>query len=198
MINNIFILFLLTILTTNVASAQLEKGSKLIGGGFGFNSGSNDYNKSSSFYVQPSIHYFITDKLSFGLGFRYDNSKSKYRGTYLYNEYVSQGIGFSPELRYYKPIRDKLYLIGGFQTNFIRYRSKSRQSALLPFENSEPYTYLSINFGGGIAYFLTSKIQVEAYGSIINLDYRIDPNNYRNFGGNVSLQNLGIHIRYLL
>jgi hypothetical protein len=97
-----FIFFILIGCTLN---AQIQKGSILLGGSFGYVSTDNGHNSSNT-NINPRISYAIVNNSVIGITGNFNHSKSTYDGN---NDRVSNtGYGASAFWRMYFPFRNKL------------------------------------------------------------------------------------------
>jgi hypothetical protein len=152
--------------------------------------------KDKSFSFQPTFNYFLTDRLAVGLGLSYSYSQNIRNFESSYNEQYSHGLGIIPEIRYYRRLADKLYLFGNSQLDFSRRVSFYRNDISNLFERWVPFSSISMNFGGGLAYFVTTKIQVEGYTRVLSFTHR-DNLEFTGIGAQFSFQYVGLAFRFI-
>jgi hypothetical protein len=110
------------LLVTVTSVAQIQKGAKLIEVNLNFSMQTEDIDQSigswytkreiTNFSSNPRMGVFVSDRLLLGVGLRYDYQKMDYTSNTGFNEldtYKRGVISFSPYLRHYTFIVDKLY-----------------------------------------------------------------------------------------
>ncbi len=142
----IFLLF------TGSASAQIAKGSLFFGGGFNINSNKTetaaDDLKSSSFSIEPSGGYFISDNLAIGLDLGFTSST-------LTNEDKESEFAFGPFVRFYKFLDDesKFAIYGQGVIDF----SSGKNDPNDPLLNETKFGSTTVYVAPGFAYFFNKK-----------------------------------------
>jgi hypothetical protein len=172
------ITLLLIIISTNLFSQvekPITKGNFLIGGSAsgGYYSQKNTYSSSTtvnsistsndiSASLSTSLGYFLLDGLAVGLSFyvSIDKGLDKYK-------YSAFGVGTGPFVKYYTPTG--LFVGGriGYSTSNAKYDSTSNSN----------YTSFYFNPEVGYAYFISSKIAIEA---ALNYAYDFSKSSYEN------------------
>lgn len=100
------------------AIAQVEKSSMFIGGAFLIDNQTSQENngdvKANSFTILPNFGYFLSDKLSLGLGMGYTSITTK--NTVNDNKNINSQFVVRPQLRYYLATsNEKFYFFGQLQ-----------------------------------------------------------------------------------
>ena len=143
------------VLFSTAANAQITKGNWMVGGSANFSSsvgesksssGFTSESKGSGFTISPTIGYFVTDKLAFGISPVFGYSKTD-------GQDANTGYGAGPFVRYYLLKPEKLINI----LTHIGYYYGS---------NSSDTTTNNFNFKAGPAIFLNSSVALE-----LTLDY---------------------------
>jgi len=138
----IFILLALSLILTNTAMPQLNKGQFLVGGNTSFESIKNDGTnvvsyKTTTFFVSPNIGYFIIPKFAGGLRLNFNVYKQKYPVSYK-----QTNISLSPFLRYYLLSQKQKFNVL-VDAGYINFKSKSIiQNYLTPIEKTNGYNIL--------------------------------------------------------
>lgn len=162
----------------STANAQINKGSLMIGGGFGFNTGSNkttssngstsvsSTSKGSEFSFTPRVGYFLINNLALGLGLDIGNSSTTYTEDGKTYKSGSGSTSIAPFVRYYYPV-GKVY---PFVEANIGFGSQSTKSTDADGKETTNKTSLSsFGVGPGVAFFLNDNVALDAsimYGSI--------------------------------
>jgi hypothetical protein len=153
-----FLLTLVVMLTAFSLSAQIEKGSVLIGGNAGFQFKANKQQSEFLFSVTPYSMYSVTKHLAIGgqLLYAYNLVKLKVPST---QSSASSSFGIGPALRGNIFIGGKTYwFIHGASSFGINTRDRD------PTDSNEPYyssPLISWRFGPGFSIFATKNIAVE-------------------------------------
>ena len=153
----LFTLLSLSLIVTNTAMSQINKGQFLIGGNTSFesekNEGENVVNfKTTTFFVSPNIGYFIIPKFAGGL--RLDLRRYRQNTTGIS---TSTSISFSPFLRYYLLSQKQMFNVL-VDAGYINYKSKFKfQNSQMPFfERTNGY-----NISVGPSIFLNEHVALE-------------------------------------
>ena len=154
------ILFLAFLISANSLSAQTTKGKLVVSGGVGlqfissnlktvYDGKTDEEAKINSFSISPSFAYFIKDNLAIGLLSEFTNTKSEVDGV---EKLKTGNTIIAPTAIYYFPVEGKirpLAQIGiGYASLNVKEEGKDKLS----------YSGLSLNFGGGVAYFIKENI----------------------------------------
>ena len=153
----IFTLFFLLFIITTTAFTQIKKGQYLLGGGINFESTREESsiyltNKSSNFFISPTIGYFIVDKMAGGLRIDFGSYDSK--SDNVETHFTTTTI--SPFLRYYLlPVPKKInaFIDVGYLHNKTKWSSLSNPGY---YEKAKGY-YISV----GPSIFLAEQIALE-------------------------------------
>lgn len=182
-------------LFTSAVMAQTSAGNMMIGGSFSFSSTTqetgNDDIKSSSFGVNPTFGYFVSDNLAVGVNVGF--------GSYNYNNDDKQtNLNFGPFVRYYKFIAEEKFAFvadAGFNIG-----SGTYDSNLL---GERKFSNFNIYVSPGFAYFFSPKwsldfqLQGISYNtSDPNKDNDNDKSNFFTFG--VSSLSPSLGFRYFI
>jgi len=149
-----FILSSLSLILTNMAMSQINKGEFLVGGNISFESLKNDgvnvvSYKTTTFFASPNIGYFIIPKFVGGLRLNFSVYKSNTPVTWT-------NISPSPFLRYYL-LSQKQKINVLVDASYINVKSKSRiQNSPAPIEKTNGY-----NISVGPSIFLNEHVALE-------------------------------------
>ncbi|TGE14933.1 autotransporter outer membrane beta-barrel domain-containing protein [Hymenobacter elongatus] len=171
-----------TALTTH---AQTTAGTVLLGGSFGFASGttkntssfstSAQETKSSSYSLAPRVGYFLADNLAVGLQLDFSRSKSKYTSAAVPNqsayntESTSTGYQIGPFVRYYKMLGDKAGFYGQLMAGYSRSEGESTTETPFALHSEQKSKGYYASFTPGFVFFPTDKLGLEV--SVGNLGY---------------------------
>lgn len=171
----------LLLASSYLATAQTEKGTKAIGGGFGISTNSSKDNnntniKSSRFdiSIMPAAEYFVADNLSIRgqLGAGY----SKYKGESpsIYYKTISKSFDWSANVfaRKYIPIMDKklfVFVDAGLGYYHDNEKLKSYRTDYTPTESTIKTNRYYVGAYSGLAYFISPKLGIES--SLLQLEY---------------------------
>lgn len=143
-------------------SAQVRKGSVLLGGGISGGSGKTESNntesKSSSFAVYPAVGIAVKENTVVGLRLGYYHSRSEQpNGT---NEYVQTQDNYSAAIFYrrYLTLSSTFFLFG----EGAAYYSRSKQGNTYPGSKStQVNNAVGVNLYPGVAYAVNRHIHLE-------------------------------------
>jgi hypothetical protein len=175
------ILFLFPVILSIAVSAQMSKGSFMIGGSGSMNFNKNDWGgagntKNTSLNLSPDVGYFLAKNLAVGLYVPYEVSWSKTKATSFPAEYHGNGysIGVAPYVRYYIPVKSFFLVTEG---SYGWYYSKNT------FDNLDPITgtvngeeeitnkYKSFSLAAGPAFFLSPYTSIEILANYQRSDF---------------------------
>ena len=174
---NVTLQLLLCSCFMNIASyGQTSKGSFLLGGSMGFSSNTNttyatnsasSEDKSFSITAQPSISYFIIDRLAVGLITPYSYSRTKYEPVQdLDVKLTIKTYSVGPTLRYYFPLGNQWAIFPevsysyGWIWGSTPYFSAFVPTPTVTYVKSTEKTRIFLG-GVGLVYFLNQSIGVE-------------------------------------
>lgn len=192
---NTFFIFLF-ILSSISGFAQTDKGKVMLGGNTSYFYNKTNYSSSQATII-PSFGYFIKNNLAIGSDFTYTRYKNLYNSNNGINNYnISNGIGVSPFIRYYKFIENKLAFFGQANIGAMHSHSHYTENTSNPTSNTIAG---NINLKPGLVYFISPKIGVElTFGGIsyfynhISFDNNSPEINSQNFNFNLGLRSLAI------
>ncbi len=164
--------FLVFQLITFAASAQLQKGNKILGGTINYststttsdNSGAagGQTNKTNNFNVSPSLGFFVTDRTVVGLMFdinSYSNESSGLTGLSFRNN--SNQFGFGPFVRRYFSLKEWVAFYGQAELGFSNQKTELTYPSF-PNQNSELTTKaINLSTSLGLAFFPTNWMSVD-------------------------------------
>jgi hypothetical protein len=165
-LHNSLIISLLTL--TISCFAQTEKGSLMIGGSLGTNSGKNTNYDIFNIYFTPQAGYFVINNLAIGTGIElsYGSSTVDFPTTpsesYKYN--IST-VGFTPFVRYYLGEKKMKPFVQGVYTYSYFSESKTPVGST---QTSISGYIAHATLGGGLAYFIAQNVSIDA-----TLDYQV-------------------------
>jgi outer membrane protein len=165
-----FTLFYLFCAIAIGSSAQLVKGTKMIGGGLTYSSTTEPYYinediTTTSFEIMPGFGYFISDGFAVGLNVGYSSGKQKYINV----ETKSSEFSVGPFARYYKQTSNENFAIYG-QFSFL-FGSGKQDNGNTDVKSSS----MDISVSPGLAYFFNQHWAVELGFRGIGY-YTSDPN----------------------
>ena len=216
---NILILFALCTVMTSYS--QTEKGKMFIGGSvnlIGYSQASsysqsypnNDFS-DETFTITPNFAYFIKNNLAIGasLDFRIgtNNQSANENINYSYSNkdrFVSYGIGGFT--RYYIDISEKfkLYISGRINYDYQTSKMTSITNDSISNSSDDLLNNTTLSVSGGLVYFITPKLGLEASFGNIYYEYSYDkdknsPSNYNsqsNYGINLNPSTLYLGLNY--
>ena len=153
-------LLILLFLSVIVSNAQLNKGSKLIGGSVGYEKStmtiSNTEYDNHSFQIHPALGIATSNKDVFGikLSFIVADYDSNIPGS---NESNGYGGGFF--YRRYHALSNRFNLFGEAGLNYIKSESKFESATIRHESNANSFT---LNFQPGVSFSLTRNLHLEA------------------------------------
>ncbi|HEY5751488.1 MAG TPA: outer membrane beta-barrel protein [Chryseolinea sp.] len=173
-INVTFQLLFYTCLMTIASHGQTDKGSFLLGGSIGFThnstttygtSGASIDSKSFMIDVQPSVSYFIIDRLAVGLTTPYSYSKIKSKSYQTELTATTKTYSVGPLVRYYFPLGSEWAIFPEVSYNY-------------GWAWNDGLTDKSRTFQGGVGlvYFLNQSVGVEGKAFYQNQHTTYDEN----------------------
>lgn len=165
----LFLQLLIFVLTTTTISAQITKGSVLIGGTVGFNTLSEDGTSATVVNISPTAGFFLSEQFVLGsaLGFTLQASEGSTVTT----------IGLIPFARYYFSNAGNARFFGQFNVGFQNTNSS---------EFDVDGTSVVIGLGIGADFFLNDHVAIEGslgYQRLQYPKYEVGVNNIGlNFG----------------
>ncbi|HEY0060454.1 MAG TPA: outer membrane beta-barrel protein [Flavisolibacter sp.] len=162
---------------TLFASAQITKGSKLLGGGIGFGGSRSDppfssYSKQANASVGISVGVAIKENLVAGGSLSYGHASSNYHVPSGSPDTRNTGnnYGAGTFLRRYVPLGKNFYLFGQAGLDFGI--SNQEQVASATTKTKSKGWNVSLNAAPGISYALTRKFQLElGFNNLASLYY---------------------------
>ncbi len=158
------------------ASAQINKGSVLLGGGISLGKGKSTYetagvpnNSNGSQYgvsIFPSVGLAIKPNTIVGINFNYGHSQNKDDNTSNKQEYNNFSAGAF--LRRYLPLGKNFYLFGETGLGF----SQSKNTYLGTYNQTNKNTGISLSLYPGVSYAVSKGFQLEvAINNLVSLSY---------------------------
>lgn len=166
-------LFLLSLLVSQFAFSQTEKGKFIISGStstelsFGktkMEAGtSTSEEKNTNFDIKPSFGYFVADNFFIGLSGLYDFNHSNENRSLVIK---TTSVVLMPQVGYYFMPESKFrpFVVGGIgiANNKVDYKSNNSDPMFPGFNNiTVKLNGLALNLGGGVSYFVTDKISID-------------------------------------
>ena len=140
---------LLSIFAITTTTAQVGKGTYLLGATQDITSGS-----WTDISISPSVGYFLTDDIAVGLGFSYssddDNGDLSMEG-----QTITTNMSFAPFLRYY--LNDMLFATGGFDLSSGTTTFNEEGESPLETSNSG----FGLHLGAGLSLMWGERVAVE-------------------------------------
>ena len=137
----------------------------------------DDKDKTSSFNLGGQFGYFIADGFLAGIGIEYGSfsnmtyNESDYDGDgqddEITNKNKMNSLAFSPFVKYYVPLGQNAlfistsYTFGTLNSSWEEEIDYSSQPNYEDDDESEPYKTSRLEFGSGMAFFLTESISLE-------------------------------------
>ena len=179
------LLFMVIVAFSLGVNAQIEAGKIILGGSFGFGTGSGETentvgsttnttknNSTFSFNILPDVGYMISDQLGAGLGIGYNYTKTTMfdalgNAPDIFDNVQKEGIFYiSPFVRYYKKTGEKAYAFSEFaipigmgSNNDLKLNDNGDGV-----EDDDPtkiFTY-ALQLSIGFNYFLNDRCSIEA------------------------------------
>jgi opacity protein-like surface antigen len=173
----------LILLLSLSASAQIEKGTWMLGGSAGLSTSGSDNSgsakiKNRSFSFGPNVGYFVADKFVLGLKLPISAGRNEVDGSTISSDYRYTSYGFGPNLRYYFPLEEKWSLLAqaGYSFGWQTTKSKYQDGSGIETSSELKNTWNSFNVGGGITYFINKSIGLE--GILQYQAYKFDDADY--------------------
>lgn len=204
---SIFTGLIFTVFISCNSSAQLTKGSYVVGGSasFSFSKSPDDINsrESKTGSITPNFGKFVSEKylLEVGLGYAYENRSFQFGNDY-FNRQTSNLFSIQFGATRFFPIADQLYFTLGASITPAFKISKSETESNGNFFDEESSTISAkLNIAPGLAYFINKKWMI--YSFVGALNYEVDHNTSSNLTGhefyvNVSANSFGLGARYIL
>lgn len=187
------------------ASAQLSKGSLMIGGSVNFSRNNEVFSDASgissilstSAGFSPRAGLMLSEKSMFGVSIMYNEYGYRYDYPTYHNEYKQQEFAAGPLFRQYFPLGERAaFFLQGLALFKI---GKTTNSGGNPFRNDVKDTNgLSVSISPGVNYFLNDRWALEAtLGSINYSTLNADASdNSPSFGGDSKLNNVNFNLGF--
>ena len=172
------LLIILFLFSASTAFSQIQKGTKVVGGGLNLSGQSNEsvYSESdwasstqNSFGISGSYEKFKNSTTAFGvfLGYNYYSNKSEYDYDTNTNTYGVQThmVNFGPNITKYISLRDNLFFTVGSGISLGIGQRKDIET-----DDKSTFWSAGINASPGLAFFLNDNFALSA--SIGSLYYR--------------------------
>ncbi|PTN09403.1 outer membrane beta-barrel protein [Mangrovibacterium marinum] len=181
-----------------VASAQTEKGTFLLSGSTGLNFLAMNYKVQydgetyddydlSSFSVMPSFGYFIQDNIAIGLSSTMSFETMKYEDG---DKEIMNSVMMIPSAFIFFPVEGDIKPFAQAGVGYSSMTNKWEPKTGSNYEDS--YGGLTINFGGGLAYFVKENISFNlglsyTKATFKNKDDDSEKIKQGNFGANIGI-----------
>jgi hypothetical protein len=197
---------LIGLMSATFVQAQLEQGTKYLGGSFNLGFGSSkssadgtsqDGPKTFNFGITPALGYFISDNLSLGLGIGYTMFKETEKGDGVFTPdettFSQSMIDLSPFVRYYMMPTEKM---GFFCQGTIEFGFGNAKNEETTGSTTVTDEYKASSFGvgitPGIVIFVSEKVALEStFGGLVfgssKIKWTDDDVDYENSSSNFSL-----------
>lgn len=140
----IFIPFLLLCLVATQLSAQISRGTIMLGGTAGVNNASADGNSYTTIDVDPLFGYFLGDRFALGA--------SVNLSVFLGEDVTSTSFGFNPFARYYFNTSGTALLFGQAHVGYQNFGEN---------EFGDDLSALNYGLGVGVDFFLNDHVAIE-------------------------------------
>ncbi|HET8860150.1 outer membrane beta-barrel protein [Marivirga sp.] len=155
------LLILTFLIVAQQGFSQIGTGTLFVGGGFGISS--SETTNRSTISLQPAVHYFISDNISFGGIFGFSSSRNN-PGADIYTRNTNFSI--TPAVRYYAELGEKVFLYGEGSLG-IGFGSSTGINGNNRADISSNGTF-SLGLSPGIFYAPTEKIGFDLKFSLIS------------------------------
>ncbi|MEJ7911985.1 MAG: outer membrane beta-barrel protein [Chitinophagaceae bacterium] len=179
---------LLCLLGSFSVSAQIKKGTVLLGGSISGSTSKSYFDRqgltperttSSGFSVGPSIGFAFGENAVAGLGISYHRSKNNQGNTSQIST-AADGYGINLFSRHYLPLSNKFYLFGEGQVFYFANHSTQKQNPDGKLLNDVKNNFVGVGVSPGLTYAVNKKIHLEAQlNNILSLQYLSE--RYQNF-----------------
>ncbi|MDB5128795.1 autotransporter outer membrane beta-barrel domain-containing protein [Mucilaginibacter sp.] len=179
------LLVFVSIIAIQTAKAQTEKGSQMLGAGFGFSTSKYNYAnfdpttnayinnnnaKITSYSFSPNYSYFIADKLDIGVAIGYSRSKQENESYYSPQSQAANTYYGSIYLRKYFLYENKIGIRTGPKLSYQRSEQNFNSGS------NSTTDYHSNSFGGGVGldfvYFPVKRLGLTAVLGNINYNHQ--------------------------
>ncbi|MBN2669897.1 MAG: PorT family protein [Bacteroidales bacterium] len=162
------------------ASAQIEAGKLIVGGGFNFSTSSEkataptavDIDKTMNFKLMPEIGFMVSENLAAGLGIGYNYTKYTEFDAIVTTTGTTDDISktgmfsFMPFARYYTNTGERAFAFAEFALpiGMGSYKSLKLNNAGDGTEDADPFkvSTFGVQLSVGFNYFLNDKCAIEA------------------------------------
>lgn len=174
-------------LAINIAKAQTQKGSQIIGASFGFATSSSNFrtfdaatngfgptqhSKFTTYNIGPDYSYFIADNFDLGAGVSYGYSKQDNEAGYTYpNLQKSQAFNAALYLRKYVLFENKLGIRTGPYLNYNTNKFSASDSGVPSYYSNTTKTYTG-GIGLDFVFFPVRKLALAARMGNINYSHQ--------------------------
>lgn len=186
-------LLLTSMLFATVVSAQIKKGSVLLGGSLGsshyqYENSNNTEGENKGLSLYPSIGMFVKDHLALGVNTGFGRAVSKDNN----NDQKSTSYSLGVYTRRYLTLGKGFYLFGEANAGYYRSTQK-RTTPQTPYAVSEQHSYTGIGFYPGVVYAVNRFFQLEAsLNGLAGLDYSTSKVTTTSNGVNSYSKNSGV------
>jgi len=202
------------LLASLTSFAQLEQGKFLVGGGIGVESSASKFKdgstsvdrpKTTSYYITPSVGYFLAENFALGLtiGFGGDTRKTPASGGTPELKDKNPYFVVGPFGRYYRRFGDNFAIFGqaAIDFRFGKYKDESFNGSVVTTTETKTSVF-NPNLRPGLVFFPYSKVGVELIIGELGYAHTVEkyPNDskerYNNVDFNFNLRNvqLGIYL----
>lgn len=178
------------------SSAQITKGSVLLGGGISGSKsktedGSQGVNKSSAVVISPAVGIAVKNNSVVGLRLSYLHAKSELSNVVYPNLQEQNGYGIGAFYRRYAPLGKKFYLFGEGAVYYNHGSNKSEYTSAGS-KSEQTNNAVGINFYPGIAYAVNRKIHLEVgLNNLVDLSYSKGKNENTSAGTTTTTRSSG-------
>ena len=214
-------ILVLLIVINFMASAQFQKGQKVLGGNIGFTvgkseNGDNYTSRQNSFTINPSFAKFTKPNQLCGIGVGYGYSRQKFESpvTSQNTNVINQTIGVNVfSQRLYNMAKNLYFTLNTPASVYYMFGNNKIESSNSVNEIKNTGYSINLSLAPGLSYQLNNRWLFDAYlSNLVNIGFshnqsKSSPSNNKtksnNFGissslSNTNLGNIGLGFRYLL
>jgi hypothetical protein len=177
------------------ASAQITKGSVLLGGGISGSKNKSENNNSqestySSFGISPAIGVAIKENTVVGLRLSYSHSKSEQPSGNIPLEQKQNGYSAGVFYRRYLGLSTKFYLFGEAAAYYYFNKQENTYPGSVSSQESKS---AGLNFYPGVAYAVNKRIHLEVgLNNLVDLSYGSSTTKSTSSGNTVTSKSSGL------
>ena len=195
-------LFYLTILSSFIAlssTAQISKGTVLLGGNIGASSssanqaGNPNYAETNGFHVAPSIGFVTATNSAWGFNLSYSNSRTKYAEPNNANQNKTNGYGGGVFYRKYVTLGKGFYLFGQAGAGYSYLKQHAEVVTTGGFSSTIKTNHFYVNAYPGITYTVNKNFHLEiGLSDLFHVGYGSSSTNNIGISGSQKQRNFSV------